>query len=150
MREARRDWWWLTVTLVASDLGAVLLAFWLAAALVWRTGVGINGGNDSDWLVLVMVPVLGLIFFPQGLYEPANLLVGAREFAGVFRASAYGLLAITVIAFVLRWPLSRSWTVVSWGLMTVFVIAVRFGVRRIAAAVRQRGRLTARVVVVGA
>src|SRR3989441_5240043 len=150
MREARRDWWWLTVTLVASDLGAVLLAFWLAAVLVWRTGVGINGGNDSDWLVLVMVPVLGLIFFAQGLYEPANLLVGAREFAGVFRASAYGLLAITVIAFVLRWPLSRSWTVVSWGLMTVFVIAVRFGVRRIAAAVRQRGRLTARVVVVGA
>ncbi len=63
MREGRRDWTWLTVTLVASDLGAVLLAFWLAATLVWRTGVGINGGNDSDWLVLAMVPVLGLIFF---------------------------------------------------------------------------------------
>src|SRR5438874_12920452 len=103
MPEGRRDWGWLTLTLVASDLGAVLLAFWLAAALVWRTGVGINGGNDSDWLVLVMVPVLGAIFFAQGLYEPANLLVGAREFAGVFRASSYGLLAITVITFVLRW-----------------------------------------------
>src|SRR6266480_1329363 len=150
MREGRRDWTWLTVTLVASDLGAVLLAFWLAAALVWRTGVGINGGNDSDWLVLAMVPVLGLIFFAQGLYEPANLLVGAREFAGVFRASAYGLLAITVIAFVLRWPLSRSWTVASWALMTGLVIALRFGIRRVAAAVRRRGRLTERAVIVGA
>src|SRR5436189_2194917 len=68
MPEGRRDWGWLTLTLVASDLGAVLLAFWLAAALVWRTGVGINGGNDSDWLVLVMVPVLGAIFFAQGLF----------------------------------------------------------------------------------
>src|SRR6059058_4609909 len=125
MPEGRRDWGWLTLTLVASDLGAVLLAFWLAAALVWRTGVGINGGNDSDWLVLVMLPVLGVIFFAQGLYEPANLLVGAREFAGVFRASSYGLLAITVITFVLRWPLSRSWTVASWALMTGLVISLR-------------------------
>src|SRR3989449_7360444 len=150
MPDSRRDWQALTVVLALSDLIAVLLAFGVAAALVWRPGIGINGGNDTDWLVLLMIPVLGLIFVAQGLYEPANLLVGAREFAGVFRASTYGLLAITVITFVLRWPLSRSWTVVSWGLMTVFVIAVRFGVRRIAAAVRRRGRLTARVVVVGA
>ena len=150
MPDSRRDWRLLTVVLALSDLIAVLLAFGVATALVWRPGIGINGGNDTDWLVLLMIPVLGLIFVAQGLYEPANLLVGAREFAGVFRASTYGLLAITVITFVLRWPLSRSWTVVSWGLMTVFVIAVRFGVRRIAAAVRQRGRLTARVVVVGA
>jgi lipopolysaccharide/colanic/teichoic acid biosynthesis glycosyltransferase len=94
--------------------------------------------------------VLGLIFFAQGLYEPANLLVGAREFARVFRASTYALLAITVITFVLRWPLSRSWTVVSWALMTGLVIAVRFGIRRVAAALRQQGRLTERAVVVGA
>src|SRR5256712_7004756 len=150
MPDSRRDWQALTVVLALSDLIAVLLAFGVAAALVWRPGIGINGGNDTDWLVLLMIPVLGLIFVAQGLYEPANLLVGAREFAGVFRASTYGLLAITVITFVLRWPLSRSWTVASWGLMTVFVIAVRFAVRRIAAAVRHRGRLTARVVVVGA
>lgn len=150
MVDGRRDWRVLTVVLVVSDLAAVLVAFWLAAALVWRAGVGINGGHDTDWLVLVMIPVLGLIFFAQGLYEPANLLVGAREFAGVFRASTYGLLAITVIAFVLHWPLSRSWTVVSWALMTGLVIALRFGIRRVAAAVRRRGRLTERAVVVGA
>ena len=150
MADSRRDWRALVVVLAFSDLTAVLLAFRLAAALVWRPGVGINGGNDSDWLVLLMIPVLGLIFVAQGLYEPANLLVGAREFAGVFRASTYGLLAITVITFVLRWPLSRAWTVASWALMTGLVIAARFLVRRIAAAVRQRGRLTERVVVVGA
>src|SRR5438034_4736562 len=150
MPDSRRDWRALTVVLALSDLIAVLLAFGVAAALVWRPGIGINGGNDTDWLVLLMIPVLGLIFVAQGLYEPANLLIGAREFAGVFRASTYGLLAITVITFVLSWPLSRSWSVASWGLMTVFVIAARLGVRRIAAAVRRRGRLTARVVVVGA
>src|SRR5438094_8107275 len=150
MADSRRDWRALVVVLAFSDLTAVLLAFWLSAALVWRPGVGINGGNDTDWLVLLMIPVLGLIFIAQGLYEPANLLVGAREFAGVFRASTYGLLAITVITFVLRWPLSRAWTVASWALMTGLVIAARFLVRRIAAAVRQRGRLTERVVVVGA
>src|SRR5438128_5100605 len=96
-----------------------------------------------------MLPVLGALFLVQGLYEPANLLVGAREFAGVFRACAYGLLAITIVTFVLRWPLSRAWTVVSWALMTTIVIAARLGIRRIAAAARLRGRLTARAVVVG-
>src|SRR5438094_7573403 len=150
MGDSRRDWRALMAVLAVSDLAAVLLAFGLAAALVWRPAIGINGGNDTDWLVLLMIPVLGLIFVAQGLYEPSNLLVGAREFAGIFRASTYGLLAITVITFVLRWPLSRSWSVASWGLMTVFVIAARLGVRRIAAAVRRRGRLTERVVVVGA
>src|SRR5207302_1566288 len=122
---------------------------WLAAAIVWRPGIGINGGHDTDWLVLLMVPVLGALFLGQGLYEPANLMVGAREFGGVFRASAYGLLAVTVITFVLRWPLSRAWTVVSWALMTALVIVARFGIRRIAAAVRLRGGLTERAVIVG-
>src|SRR2546430_1428094 len=150
MPDSRRDWQALTVVLALSDLIAVLLAFGVAAALVWRPGIGINGGNDTDWLVLLMIPVLGLIFIVQGLTEPANLLTGAREFAGVFRASAYGLLAITVITFVLRWPLSRSWTVASWALMTGLVIALRFGIRRVAAALRRRGRLTERAVIVGA
>ena len=149
MHDSGRDWRALTLALAVSDLVAVLLAFWLAAALVWRSGVGINGGNDTDWLVLLMLPVLGALFLVQGLYEPANLLVGAREFAGVFRACAYGLLAITIVTFVLRWPLSRAWTVVSWALMTTIVIAARLGIRRIAAAARLRGRLTARAVVVG-
>jgi lipopolysaccharide/colanic/teichoic acid biosynthesis glycosyltransferase len=150
MPDGRRDWEILTVALLVSDLAAVLFSFWLAATLVWRPGVGLNGGNDSDWLVLVMIPVLGLIFVAQGLYEPANLLTGAREFAGIFRATTYAFLTITVVTFVLRWPLSRSWTVVSWTLLTGLVVAARFGIRRLAAAARRRGRLTERAVVVGA
>src|SRR5256886_3905723 len=148
MGDSRRDWRALMAVLAVSDLAAVLLAFGLAAALFWRPAIGINGGNDTDWLVLLMIPILGLIFVAQGLYEPSNLLVGAREFAGIFRASTYGLLAITVMTFVLRWPLSRSWTVASSGLMTVFVIVERFVIRRIAVAARRRGRLTELVVVV--
>src|SRR2546427_10728769 len=108
MPDSRRDWQALTVVLALSDLIAVLLAFGVAAALVWRPGIGINGGNDTDWLGLLMIPVLGLIFVAQGLYEPANLLVGAPEFAGVFPASTYGLPAITVVPVVLTWPLTRS------------------------------------------
>jgi lipopolysaccharide/colanic/teichoic acid biosynthesis glycosyltransferase len=147
--DSRRDWLTLTLSLAVSDLVAVLLAFWIAALLVWRSGVGINGGNDSDWLVAVMLPVLALLFFSQGLYEPANLLVGAREFGGVFRACAYGVVALTVITFVLHWPLSRSWTVASWALMALLVMTGRFGIRRVARAVRLKGRLTDRAVVVG-
>ena len=149
MSDSRRDWLTLSLSLAASDLVAVLLSFWLAALLVWRPGVGVNGGNDTDWLVAVMLPVLALLFFSQGLYEPANLLVGAREFGGVFRACAYGVVALTVISFALHWPLSRSWTVASWALMTSLVIGGRFGIRRIASALRRRGRLTDRAVVVG-
>src|SRR5207253_1537698 len=89
-------------------------------------------------------------FESGGAMVIVNTLLRKAPVAAVFRASTYGLLAITVITFVLRWPLSRSWTVASWGLMTVFVIAERFGIRRIAAAARRRGRLTERVVVVGA
>src|SRR5947199_25385 len=89
-------------------------------------------------------------FESGGAMVIVNTLLRKARFAAVFRASTYGLLAITVITFVLRWPLSRAWTVASWALMTGLVIAARFLVRRIAAAVRQRGRLTERVVVVGA
>ena len=144
-----RDWRVLTAVLLAADLFAVLVAFVLASMIVWRPGVGINGGHDSDWLILIMLPVLLGLFFGQGLYEPENLLIGAREFGGVFRACAYGLLALTVVTFVLHWPLSRSWTVTSWALMTLLVIAARFGIRRIAAAVRLKGALTDRAVVIG-
>jgi len=144
-----RDWRTLTVGLAISDVTAVLLAFWLTTTLVWRPGVGINGGKDTDWLVLLMLPVLGCLFLAQGLYEPANLLVGAREFGGVFRATTYGLLMLTLVTFALQWPLSRAWTVLSWGLMTVLVIALRFGIRRIASAVRLHGGLTDRALVVG-
>src|SRR5207302_794705 len=96
---------------VAREAGA--LGGKIAGAGGWRPGIGINGGHDTDWLVLLMLPVMGLLFLAQGLYEPANLMVGAREFGGVFRACAYGLLAVTIVTFVLRWPLSRAWTVLS-------------------------------------
>ena len=61
MREGRRDWAWLTVTLVASDLGAVLLAFWLAAVLVWR-----NPARSGD--------VLRLMIFLNALWTLADLV----------------------------------------------------------------------------
>jgi lipopolysaccharide/colanic/teichoic acid biosynthesis glycosyltransferase len=144
-----RDWRLLTAALLLSDLAAMLVAFYLASLVVWKRGVGINGGNDSDWLIAVMVPVLVLLFYWGGLYDPANLLVGAREFGGVFRSSAYGLVLLTLITFVLRWPLSRSWAVLSWAFLTLFVIAARFLIRRVAAFARNHGRLIDRALVVG-
>ena len=149
MTESRRDWRLLTGALVGSDLVAVLLGFFLGALLVWRPGVGINGGNDTDWLVALTLPMLAALFLAQGLYDPSNLMVGAREFGAVVRASAYGLVAVTVVTFILRWPLSRSWTVISWTLLTLFAIAGRFVIRRVATAVRRHGGLTDRALVIG-
>ena len=48
MGDSRRDWRALMAVLAVSDLAAVLLAFGLAAALVWRPAIGINGGAPCE------------------------------------------------------------------------------------------------------
>jgi lipopolysaccharide/colanic/teichoic acid biosynthesis glycosyltransferase len=121
------------------------LAAWLASQPLF----GERGTPDWSFMLLLL-PLFSLIFLIQGLYDPQNLLGGTREYASVFRACTYGLLAIVLVSFASRRIVSREWIVLSWACSIVLVGSGRFLARRAAYELRRRGHLTAQTIMVGA
>jgi lipopolysaccharide/colanic/teichoic acid biosynthesis glycosyltransferase len=101
---------------------------------------------------VLVVPVLMLLFALNGLYEPDTILVGSREYARIAHAVTYGVLLVLAASyFAGEGPLvSRSWLLLLWASSVVLTGLCRFGVRRVVRALRRRGVLRTRVVVVGA
>jgi lipopolysaccharide/colanic/teichoic acid biosynthesis glycosyltransferase len=142
-------WRFLVGSLVLLDAGFVLLGLNLAAWLAAHPVFG-SRGTPGWGFILLMLPVFALIFVAQGLYDPAKLLGGTREYEAVFRACTYGLVAMVLVSFVSRRIVSREWIVVSWACTAVLVGTGRFLVRRAAYRLRRRGHLTANTIMVGA
>ncbi|HVS06614.1 MAG TPA: sugar transferase [Candidatus Dormibacteraeota bacterium] len=144
-----RAWRFLVSTLVVVDLACVLLGLKLAAWLASQPAFG--GRGTPDWsFILLILPIFSLIFVAQGLYDPQNLLGGTREYAAVFRACTYGLLAIVLVSFVTRWIVSREWIVLSWAFSAALLGSGRFLIRRAAYQLQRRGHFTAKTIIVGA
>jgi lipopolysaccharide/colanic/teichoic acid biosynthesis glycosyltransferase len=144
-----RAWWVLIGSLVVVDLAAVLIALNMGAWLSSRPAFGQRGTPDWSFTLLVL-PVFGLIFLAEGLYARENLLGGTREYAAVFRACTYGLLAIVLVSFVSKRTISREWIVLSWALTVVTAGTGRFLVRRAVYRLRRLGHFTAATIIVGA
>jgi lipopolysaccharide/colanic/teichoic acid biosynthesis glycosyltransferase len=136
------------------------LAVWgsltMAYELRFASGV-LEYGAQYDPLAyraLALIGVLAwlILFVISGLYRRETLLGGVGEYEGVIRASTVGVVVlITVSFFWLRaTQLSRGWLLLGWVLACVFLCAERFLVRRLAYALRRRGWLMARVLIVGA
>jgi lipopolysaccharide/colanic/teichoic acid biosynthesis glycosyltransferase len=106
---------------------------------------------EQHWVhAALMVPVFVLLFFFQGLYDRQNLLGGTMEYRGVVRAGAFGLVALILMTFMVRRQPSREWVLFSCGLTASVVGTTRFGLRRLAHALRHRGLLVTRALLVGA
>jgi lipopolysaccharide/colanic/teichoic acid biosynthesis glycosyltransferase len=101
---------------------------------------------------IVAVPIWLLFFASVGLYRRDTLLGGVSEYERVVRASVLGILAlITLSFFSLRaLPLSRGWLLLAWAFACLLLCTERFTVRRLAYALRRRGWLMTRVLIVGA
>jgi lipopolysaccharide/colanic/teichoic acid biosynthesis glycosyltransferase len=145
----QREWRYLLVVLALSDLLCLVAAFAIAGWLLSQPALGSRRFDPYLGLVFAVLPILALIFAAQGLYDPQNLLSGAREFAAAFRACTYGLVALILLAFALRSRISREWILLSWALAIALVGVLRFAIRRVAYLLRRRGHFINRVVVVG-
>jgi len=113
------------------------------------------GGDPKEILyqalMLISVPIWITLFALTGLYRRDALLSGVTEYQRAFRACTTGVMVLIVLSLVSRelLTISRLWLALSWGLSSILVVLERFLVRRVAYALRRRGYLTARVLIVG-
>jgi lipopolysaccharide/colanic/teichoic acid biosynthesis glycosyltransferase len=144
-------------SLMAADVLGLVLALATAAVLRFTLDgfvpVAAFGLPERHLIASVLVvPVLMLLFAWNGLYEPDAILVGSREYARIAHAVTYGVLLVLAASyFAGEGPLvARSWLLLLWMTSVLFTGFGRFGVRRVVRALRCRGILRTRVVVIGA
>lgn len=147
----------LTLSLVAVDIIALIIALLAAGLLRTRIDsllpVASLGWVDRHVLAsLVAIPVLILVFWRQGRYDPDTSLVGTRDYAQIAHGLTYGMIiALAISYFSGGEPLvSRSWLLLVWAMSILCVGVMRFAVRRVIRYLRLRGWFHTRVVIVGA
>ena len=103
-------------------------------------------------LVLAAALAWLIIFAVFRLYSFERLFGGLQEYSGVFNACTAGVVGLVLYGFVdrgLEDSISRGWLALVWFLSTASVVVVRFGYRRFVYALRERGILVRRALVVG-
>jgi exopolysaccharide biosynthesis polyprenyl glycosylphosphotransferase len=158
-RLPRRVRWGLVIVFWAAlDLVAISVAFLLAYATRFNLGlpmfyneVAPNFFYYGGLVVTFVLPLWLVIFAALGLYKPANLLGGAREYDLVFRAVTSGLLPVIIVGFLEpTLIIARGWLLLAWGYALVLVALGRFAARRFLYGLRGRGFLLSPAVIVGA
>lgn len=147
---ARNQWAVLIGALVAADLLAGLTAFQLAARMTRQPGLGSHISAQYWQLILLMLPLALALFWSQGLYDRRLLLRGTREYSGVVRGAAGGLLALVLWTFAVRHSVSREWTVLSWLFVAAMVGTLRFAIRRLTHPLGRKGWFISNAIIVGA
>jgi len=138
----------LIASLVTADLVAGLAGFRLAAWLTHQPGLGVSA--RYWWVSLGLLPVELACFWSQGLYDRQLLLRGTREYSGVLRGAAGGLLVLVLATFAVGQPISRQWTVLCWLLVAALAGALRFAIRRIVRRLDRKGWFVSNAIIVGA
>ncbi|MEO7704031.1 MAG: sugar transferase, partial [Thermoflexales bacterium] len=142
--------------LVAAD--AVVVWVCLSAAYALRISGGLfayAGPNDpAQYAEYAWIGVAAwlLAFWVMGLYRRDMLLGGIEEYRQILKACLMGTLGLIIVSFLRRdaSELSRGWLVASLSLTVVVVGVTRFALRRVGYALRRRGWLTARALIIGA
>ncbi len=151
-----RQWLGVMALLAFGDALSIAMGFYLAYALrFWSNWAIFREGaiQPSLYLTLiaVLVPACLVLFKLYGLYDPNYLFGGSAEYTRAFNACTFGMVLVVVVTFVLPdVVVARAWLLLSWLLTVVLTIAHRFFARRTVYAMRRRGQLTERVIVVGA
>lgn len=147
----------LSMALVASDLMALLIGFWLAYTLRFEVGLSwFYQPLESQLifymrLIFVLVPAWLFVFRLFGLYDFKVLFSGMREYARVFNACTLGMMLVILLTFFdPNFVIARGWVVLSWLSVTACLMFGRFILRRIVQWLRLKGRFLTTVLIVGA
>jgi lipopolysaccharide/colanic/teichoic acid biosynthesis glycosyltransferase len=145
---SRRGRLLLLSALVAADALAVVLAAWAAYLLAFQTAA--VSTVYAIALTLGLAPWL-LSFAALRLYDVETVLEDSQEYATVAAGCNYGiLLLIVLVALAGVGGLSLRWLFLFWIGSILAVGAGRFWMRRVVRAMRRRGHLMARALIVGA
>jgi len=144
----------ITVILIAGDVIAIGLSFWLAYQLRFVL-LPYTAPYDEEayrQLVMGMIPFWVIIFAAFQLYSPHILFGGMQEYTRSFNAITTASVAMTIISFLRRdnEMFSRGWLLISWTISLVLVVVWRFIMRRVIYAFRQRGHFLSPALIIGA
>lgn len=155
--ELRREWRAYTAYLLVMDSFTVLFGLWLAYNFRISSGLLEYYGHVDlaayRTLSAASLPIWLTLFALAGLYRSDELLGGTEEYQHLFKACTAGIIAMVLLSFLWRDEfslVSRGWLVAAWALCTVLMLFQRFVSRRVGYAMRRRGQLTNRVLLVGA
>ena len=153
----RQQWRMYIYTLIANDLVAMIVAFWLAYKIRFETFLGVfheevSPSMDFYLLMLLASALLALIIFAcLGLYHSYNLLGGTGEYSLVFRGTAYSMLFVIVVSFIFpELQIARGWLLLFWLFTFLLVGFGRFILRRAVYAMRWRNLFMSPAIIVGA
>ncbi len=127
---------------------ALLLSYRLRSVLP-----GVETGNYAEGrhmlLALIALPIWLALFFKYGLYLGRKVSSRVEEFGAITHAVAGSVLAMIVLAFVLKLDVSRGWLVATLFVTVGLVTGEREVVRQVFGALRRRGHLLRKVIIVG-
>ncbi len=130
---------------------ALLVAYWI------RVDSGLLPGRAFEEFTVylrvgaLIVPIFLLIFALNNLYDRRLLQDGIEIYGHVAKSFIYGIVAVILLSYWVRVAtLSRGWLLLVFAFGVLFVGGVRFLLRRALAWAHRRGRLHARLLIVGA
>jgi CoA-binding protein len=152
----RRDMRLYRFALVVTDSASLALA--LAVSTLVRTQLDslspdhVFDARRYGLAYLVLVPMLIGILWLRHAYDPRHLLGGPEEYARVISGCTYGTFLVVVASYFNgSEPLvSRTWLLLFWVVSIALLGSTRFTARRVAYALRGRGRFIRRALVAGA
>jgi exopolysaccharide biosynthesis polyprenyl glycosylphosphotransferase len=136
----------------AVDTLVVMLA--LDSARWLRTDMPGGGASPgSDQLIAAFIPVTAFawiaVLLARGAYSPRPFGAGLREYETILVSSLLAAGGLGFYCYLAKVDLSRGFVVVTFVLGTLGLLINRWAARNVLYALRRRGRLVRRVVVVG-
>lgn len=103
-------------------------------------------------IAAVLVPLWVLLFACYRLYDTELLFSGPSEYGKIISSCTMGIIAVIGLSFF--WDtkglnISRGWLLITWMMVALSVGLERFIARRVVYAIRARGQLTRRTLIVG-
>lgn len=142
--------WHVKSLIVLADIVAISAAMELAYVLRFIAPSSDPTAASSYLMIAgVSIPVWIGLFFRYRLYRARHVANPLEEVSRIFHASAMTVAFMAAVAFMTRTFLSRSWLLVTFLLVMVFVLAERTIIRYVFGTLRARGRFLWPVVLVG-
>ena len=142
---------WHAVTVVTGLVDVLAIGIGLVAAAAVRFGSEIFRTESAyGGLIPVWLPMWILGLLAAGLYDRQRTRAPAEELRRLIYGVTLGSAISVIVAFSIQFPLSRGWLFLSWAFTLLMVTLGRRTVRKVIHALRRRGRLRRRAVIVGA
>lgn len=143
---------WISVGLICSDLGLIGLATWIAVKV--RAMPSFLAEADDIALMVLPLAVVAFVLWPtlifaMGGFSAIHTGSGADEYKRVLHASFYTAALLGLTAYLLRYPLSRAFYLLLFGIGTVLLLLGRFLVRKGLHRARAQGKMLDPVLLVG-